>query len=250
MDVLAREIRTRRIKLVYATPAAQLPTGAVLSDARRRTLLDLADSTQTPILEDDYDSEFRFGDPAPPALKTLDRAGQVVYVGTFSKAVMPGLRLGYVVAARPLLEKLAVGRFSATFGADVVTQSAMAELLSSGALDRHVRGLRKRAKERRSALLEALAEWMPDDVAWTTPSGGLSVWLTLPERIEAASFHAATRAAGIGYGRGEPCYFDGRGAGQLMLSFATQDPRRLRAGVKALAREIGDARDVKRRKAS
>ncbi len=249
MDVLARELRTRRIKLVYTTPAAQLPTGAVLSDPRRRSLLDLADATQTPILEDDYDSEFRFGDPAPPALKTLDRAGQVVYVGTFSKAVMPGLRLGYVVAARPLLEKLAVGRFSATLGADVVTQFAMAELLSSGALERHVRGLRRLAKERRSALLEALAESMPGDVCWTTPSGGLSVWLGLPERIDLTGFHAATRAAGIAYGRGESCFFDGRGSDHLMLCFATQDPKRLRAGVKSLAREI-ERRCRARRKAS
>lgn len=248
-DVLARELRTRRIKLVYTTPAAQLPTGAVLSDGRRRALLELADATQTPILEDDYDSEFRFGDPAPPALKTLDRAGQVVYIGTFSKAVMPGLRLGYVVAARPLLAKLAVGRFTATLGADVVTQAAMAEWLASGGMERHVRGLRRRAKERRSALLAALAAWMPEGTVWTKPSGGLAVWLTLPADVDASALHLAARAAGIGYGRGEPCYFDGRGADQLTLSFATQDPKRLRAGVKALAREIDRHRDT-RRKAS
>jgi DNA-binding transcriptional MocR family regulator len=154
-----------------------------------------------------------------------------------------------VVAARPLLEKLVVGRFSATFGADVVTQLAMAEFLSSGAMERHVRRMRRHATERRRALLSALEAWMPEDVTWTSPSGGLGVWVTLPDAIDTGRLHDAARAAGLAYGRGEPCFFDGRGAHHLMLGFATQDPKRLRAGVKALAREI-DRNRIIRRKAS
>ncbi len=104
-DDLARVLRARRVKLIYTTPAAQSPTGAVMSDARRRALLALADEHQVPILEDDYDSELRYEGPPIAALKTLDRAGQVIYVGTFSKVLFPGLRVGYVVAAPPLLER-------------------------------------------------------------------------------------------------------------------------------------------------
>jgi GntR family transcriptional regulator/MocR family aminotransferase len=246
-DVLAREIRTRPVKLVYTTPAAQLPTGAVLDTRRRRALLELADATQTPILEDDYDSEFRFGEPAPPALKTLDSAGQVVYVGTFSKAVMPGLRLGYVVAAPPLLRRLAEARFVATFGADTVAQVAMAELLASGAMERHVRRARRRATERRAVLLEALETSMPEGVTWTEPQGGLAIWLSLPSDLEPAALHAAADQAGLAYTRGETCFFDGRGERHVMLAFATQPPARLREGAAALARAIDQVRRTRRR---
>lgn len=242
-DQLARALRGRRIKTIHTTPAAQLPTGVVQSDSRRRALLELADETQTPILEDDYDSEFRYGETAPPALKTWDRAGQVIYVGTFSKAILPGLRLGYAVAARPLLKRLATAQFTSTLGAERVSQAALAEMLSSGSFERHVRRLRRHYAARRDALLAALATAMPADARWSEPRGGLQVWLTLPPDVSGGELRAAARAAGIVYTPGEACFLGAGGENQLVLSFANQSPDAIEAGIAALGKVIATIRD-------
>ncbi len=234
VDQLARLLRRRRVKLVYTTPAAQHPTGAVLSASRRRALLELADEHQLPVLEDDYDGEFRYDDPPLPALKTLDPAGQVIYVGTFSKALFPGLRLGYVVAARPLLERLVLARFTSDFGSDALAQAAVAELLETGALERHVRRLRRLYAERRAAMLAALEASMPAGVRWSRPRGGLAIWLVLPAEIDASALHAAARAEGIAYARGELAFTDGGGERSLLLSFVNQGAARLEEGISCL----------------
>jgi GntR family transcriptional regulator/MocR family aminotransferase len=247
-DVLARALRSKRIKLIYTTPAAQMPTGAVLSDARRRALLELADETQTPILEDDYDSEFRFGDPPRPALKTEDAAGQVIYVGTFSKAFYPGLRLGYVVAAPELLARLALARFWASRGPDLVSQVAVAELLESGAFERHVRKIRSHYAARRAALLEALAESMPEGARWQRATGGLLVWLSLPKGMDSERVAEQAAAEGIAIEPSRAFFIDGRGSGQLALSFANHDPEMIREGIARLGRVV-ESRRLRRRSA-
>lgn len=233
-DQLARALRSQRIKFVYTTPAAQMPTGVVMSDARREALLELADQTQTPIIEDDYDREFRYENPPLPALKTQDPAGQVIYVGTFSKAIFPGLRLGYAVVARPLLSKLAAARFAASFGPDGLAQAAVANMLESGAFERHVRRLRKHYAERRAALIAALHLWMPSGTGWTEPRGGLGLWVTLPDGANTNAIDADAREAGIAYTPGVACFLDARGHDQLALSFANQSPAAIGQGVARL----------------
>ncbi len=230
-SALARVLQARRAKLVYTTPAAQCPTGAVMSERRRRELLALADEHQVPVLEDDYDSELRFRGPPVPALKTLDRAGQVVYAGTFSKVLFPALRVGYVVAARPLLEKMVLARASADFATAAVPQAALAALLRSGLLARHVRRMRRLYAQRQRAMLEALGRHMPDGCRWTAPPGGHTLWLRLPAAIDPDRvFHDAV-AAGIAYARGELFHFDGRGTDCLDLSFANLTAPRIAEGV-------------------
>jgi GntR family transcriptional regulator/MocR family aminotransferase len=215
-------------------------TGVALSKERRRALLELADAYQLPIVEDDYDSELRHGGPPVPALKNLDRAGQVIYVGTFSKALFAGLRIGYVVASPPLLARLTLTRWSADFNTNAVTQAALAQLLESGALERHVRRVRKLYALRRAALLAALGDQMPAGSRWVEPAGGNTVWLRLPDDVDVAAVHAAAAAAGIAYARGEAfALADGPAAQEaerhLLLSFARIPPERLAASVAALA---------------
>jgi GntR family transcriptional regulator/MocR family aminotransferase len=240
VDELARILRARRVKLVYTTPAVQSPTGVALSAPRRRALLALADAYQLPIVEDDYDGELRYGGPPVPALKHLDRAGQVIYVGTFSKALFAGLRMGYLVAARALLDRIALTRWSLDFNSDVVTQAALADLLESGAFERHVRRVRRLYAARRDALLAQLAERMPEGCAWREPAGGNTVWVRMPEDADAAALHAAAAAAGIAYGRGEAFALpDGSEAAEaerhLLLSFARIPEQSMAASVAALA---------------
>jgi 2-aminoadipate transaminase len=233
-DRLARLLRVRRVKLVYATPAAQSPTGVTMSDPRRAALLALADEHQVPIFEDDYDSELRWSTPALPALKASDRAGQIVYAGTFSKVLFPGLRIGWIVAARPLLQRLVTLRALGDFGSAVVDQAALATLLATRGLERHVRRVRRIYAERRTALLDALAREMPDDVRWITPRGGHLVWVTLPATIDADRLQQAARARGVGYARGELFFADGRGAQHVVLGFTALPPDVIAEGIARL----------------
>ncbi len=235
---LARILRSRRVKLVFTTPAVQSPTGVVLSDARRAELLALADEHQVPVVEDDYDGELRLGGPPMPALKTLDRAGQVIYVGTFSKALLPGLRLGYVVADRPLLSRLALARVAAGLQGAVVTEAAVAELLRSGALERHVRALRRRHRERRDLLLAALEACLPRGARVVPPAGGTSVHVTLPGLVDAEALEQEARARGVAYLRGDAFHFDGQGRESLVLSFANTFPDEIQAGAERLGQAV------------
>lgn len=234
-DELARVLRARRVKLVLATPAVQCPTGVALGAARRRELLALADAHQTPILEDDYDAELRHEKPAVPALKAEDRAGQVLYVGTFSKALFPSLRVGYLLAPRPLLRRLLLARAAADFGGDALAQATLARLLASGALERHVRRVRRIYTERRQAMLDALAACMPQGVEWSPPAGGSAVWVALPAHVDAERLRGVAVEVGLRWGPGSAFFLDGRGQDCLHLSFAALPPPRIRAGIEALA---------------
>ncbi len=233
-DDLARVLRARRVKLIYTTPAAQSPTGAVLSDARRRALLALADEHQVPILEDDYDSELRYEGPPIAALKTMDRAGQVIYVGTFSKVLFPGLRVGYVVAAPPLLEKMMLARWNADVTTNVIAQAALAHLLATGGLARHLKRVRAVYAARLAAMLQALGSAMPAGTDWTRPRGGHSVWVTLPAGTDADALLQAALDAGIHYAPGDVFCGPGRGARHLALSFANHTPAAITAGIRLL----------------
>lgn len=203
VDDLLRLARTRRIKLIYATPAVQMPTGAAMSEPRRRALLELADREQIPILEDDYDGEFRGEGPIIPALKTADAAGQVIYVGTLTKALFPGLRLGYVVAAPQLLDRLARVRFAANFQPALLDQIAAAEFIKCGDFGRHLRRLRKRHTQKREALLRALEEFMPEGTAWNRPAAGTTLWITLPAGVGLDALARLTESRGLAFGRGD-----------------------------------------------
>jgi DNA-binding transcriptional MocR family regulator len=248
-EELARILRARRVKLVYTTPAVQSPTGVVMSEPRRRALLELADEYQVPVLEDDYDSELRYGSPPTPALKTQDEAGQVIYAGTFSKALFAGVRVGYVVAARPLLLQLVVSRMAVDFHTDLVAQAALAELVASGGLERHVRRVRRLYAARRAALLEALRAHMPEGTRWREPAGGNAVWVTLPPGLDAVALHAAALDEGIEYGRGDLFTLDGSAADCALLSFAQMDRRKIAEGIERWAALVRRQQERARRTA-
>jgi 2-aminoadipate transaminase len=233
-DDLARILRARRAKLVYATPAAQSPTGVVLSDERRRALLALADEHQVPVLEDDYDSELRYEGAVVAPLKCADRAGQVIYAGTFSKVLFPGLRVGYVVAAPPLLEKLVLARWNADVTTSAPVQAALAILLARGGLERHLRRVRRLYGARLSATLDALGHHMPAGTVWTRPRGGHIVWVTLPRGTDDDGVYRDALRAGVAYTPGELFHMDGRGRQHVALAFANLTPAAIAEGIAIL----------------
>jgi GntR family transcriptional regulator/MocR family aminotransferase len=240
-DALARVLRGRRLKLVYATPAAQSPTGVVLAEARRRELLALAEEHQCAIVEDDYESELRLAGQAPPALAQDDAGGRVLYLGTFSKALFPALRVGYLVAAPPVRRRAVEALAAAHFGGSLLVQATLAELLASGALERHVRRVRRLYAERLDALLAGLAAHFPEGTRFARPAGG-TVWVELPPGADTRALAHEARAEGIALALGDVFFHEASERRCLSLSFTSLGPEAIGEAIARLGALLRSAR--------
>jgi len=241
VDELARILRTRRVKLVYTTPASQCPTGVVLAPERREALLALAEREQLPVVEDDYDCELRHADRTAPALKCHDPGELVIYVGTFSKALFPGLRLGYLLAPGPLRAPLGLMRAAASFQPPLVDQIALAEFLSGDGFERHVRRVRRRYAEGLAAMKEALRAAMPPAASFRDPAGGNCIWLTLPRDSDASAIQERAARRGIAVATSAAFYAEPPAPPALKLCFATESPDAIRTGIAQLGECVGEA---------
>lgn len=236
----------RSVRLVYATPSHQFPLGAMLPIGRRQELLRWAARRQAWIIEDDYDGEFRYGQRPVDALHAIDTEGRVIYIGTFSKALSPQLRLGYLVLPAELVPVFRQAKRLSDRHAPVLDQRALASLIDSGAYERHVRRVRRENDRRRSALLDAIAQHLPADARVVGTTAGLHVvlWLPMLRRQDETAVAAAAREAGVGVHPVSPLYagplarVGPRPAG-LILGYASLDVEQVRKGVRALAAAVG-----------
>jgi GntR family transcriptional regulator/MocR family aminotransferase len=222
-------------RAVVVTPAHQFPTGAVLSAPRRTALAEWARDVDGYIVEDDYDAEYRYDRHPVGALQGV-APDRVIYSGTLSKSLAPGLRLGWLVLPEPLLEPIAAGRQVTDYATSSLVQAAGALFLANGDLDRHLRRTRRVYRRRRDALIAALARWVPD----ARPSGvaaGLHVLVTLPDLHDESEIVARARAAGVGVYPLSPFRMSGRSdePPALVLGYGTLGPAQLERGVRLLA---------------
>lgn len=186
----------RRFSLIYTTPSRQFPTGASLSLRRRFGLIDLAARTKTWVIEDDYDSELRYGARPLPSLQSLDRSGRVIYVGTFSKLLFPSLRLGYVVVPEPLLDRFQWIKHLIDDHLPLIDQAALALFLESGAFYSHIRRCRRAYAERQSLLLNLVRESdLPLEFKYT--DGGMNLTGFLPAGTDDRKWAACLKGAGF-----------------------------------------------------
>jgi GntR family transcriptional regulator/MocR family aminotransferase len=172
-------------KLVVVTPSHQYPIGVSMGLERRLELLDWANRNDAWIIEDDYNSEFRHQDSMIASLRSLDRDGRVIYLGTFSKLVMPSLRIGYMIADERLIRAFSKGRARIDVHTSGIGQAALAEFMREGHLLRHLRRMRKVYAERRAALIDAIATLMPDDLTVSSAATGLHLVAFFTERMRA-----------------------------------------------------------------
>jgi GntR family transcriptional regulator/MocR family aminotransferase len=187
-------------RLAIVTPSHQFPTGAVLSLARRMELLAWAERVGSWLIEDDYDGEFRYDARPLAALKSLDRAGRVIYIGTFSKVLFPSLRLGYMVLPPGLRDAFVAAKWLSDRGCPAIEQAALARLIASGAFERHLRATAKTLKTRRAALLTALRRHAGNAVEIADSSAGMHVVAWLPRLRHAQARELIDRARDRGLG--------------------------------------------------
>ncbi len=235
VDALAAEHTRAPIRAVYLTPHHQYPTTVQLSPGRRLQLLALAQQARFAVVEDDYDHEFHYeGRPLLP-LASADRSGVVVYIGTLSKVLAPGLRLGYLVAPRALLQRASDLRCYVDRQGDHISEAAVADLIEDGELQRHIRRTRRVYQSRRDQCVSALQNAFGDRLRLVVPNGGMALWAQVDPKIDVNAWFTRALAAGVAFQPARHFAFDGRNRPHLRLGYACLNDREIKEAVKRLA---------------
>jgi 2-aminoadipate transaminase len=256
MPVPAREALKKarkqgiRVKFIYTVPNFQNPTGVTLAADRRRELLEIAREYDLIILEDNPYGMLRFDGQALPSIAALEQEStggtdRVVYLGTFSKIFAPGVRLGWVHAQPGILHKINIGKQGADLCSSNLTQMLIHSYFRYANWRAYVRHLTALYKERRDAMLDALAEFMPKEVHWTHPEGGLFVWATLPSYVDATSMLPLAISRNIAYVPGEGFYSGGAGKNCMRLNFSFVEPAKIRRGIELLAEVVRERMELR-----
>jgi 2-aminoadipate transaminase len=224
-------------RLLYALPNFQNPTGRTLSIERRAALVETCARMGMPLIEDDpYGALSYRGEPLPKML-TMNPGG-VIYMGSFSKILTPGIRLGYVVAPTPLVRKLEQAKQATDLHTAQLTQMVVHEVVKDGFLANHIPTIRKLYSDQCQAMLAALTEFFPASVTWTKPEGGMFIWVTLPKHIDSTHLIDEAIAQNIAFVPGAPFYANEPEHNTLRLSFVTVPPEKIRSGIATLGKLI------------
>lgn len=235
IDRLEQQLQQRPIKLIYTMPTFQNPTGVCLSTQRRRQLLALAERYNVPILEDDFVGDLRYEGRAQPALKALDPGGHVIYASTFSKMLMPGLRVGFLVAAGPIYDRLVTFKRASDLATSHLVQRAVEAYVTIGRYQAHLRRSCQIYRQRRDAMLTSIKRQLPAGVQFDPPHGGLFVWLRLPGGLSSSELLPLACEAGMAFAPGRDFYPpDSVEDNSLRLNFAIQQPADIEEAIERL----------------
>ena len=228
------EAEGRRPKFIYSVPTFQNPAGVTMSGERRRQLVDLVRSRELLLVEDNPYGLMRFeGEPETP-LYALDGGDYVVHLGTFSKLISPGVRLGWLCAPPPLMEKIVIGKQASDLCTSTLSQFFVAELFESGRWREFVELSAATYRGRRDTMIEALEESFPEGVSWSKPEGGLFVWATLPDYIDTTDLLTRALADNVAFVPGTAAFVDGRGRDSMRLNFSGVDDSDIREGIRRI----------------
>jgi len=224
-------------RLLYSLPNFQNPTGRTLPLERRLELVETCARMGLPLIEDDpYGALSYRNDPLPKMLNM--NPGGVIYMGSFSKVLTPGIRLGYVVAPRPLIAKMEQAKQATDLHTAQLTQMVVYEAIKDGFLDSHIPTIRKLYADQCQAMLDALQAYFPAGTSWTRPEGGMFIWVTLPEHIDSAELLKQAVDQLVAFVPGAPFYANAPQKNTLRLSFVTVPPEKIRVGIERLGKLI------------
>lgn len=237
LGALAR--RGERVRFLYTIPNFQNPSGITLAADHRRPVLELAERFDLLVVEDDVYRDLAYEGKVPPSLFALDGGRRVLRIGSFSKILAPGVRMGWLMGPVDLIERLInSGLRCMGGGANPFMANILATYCQQGLLEPHIERLCQVYRERRDAMLAVLAAYVPDDAGWTRPRGGFFVWLTLPEPLRAAEVADRAKAAGLLISVGDPFFAEMPIGQHLRLAFSYVSPARIREGIETLGRVL------------
>jgi 2-aminoadipate transaminase len=251
MDIaqLERAIERERPRFLMVTPNFQNPTGATLPAAARRQLIEIARAAGIPIIENDAYGELRYFGDDLPAIKQLDTRGGTALLRSFSKVSFPGLRVGWAIGPKALLDRIRQAKESSDLHTDQLSQAVLLEFAKSGRLADHRARVLSAGAERLQATLEACRSELPAGTLWTRPEGGMNVWVRLPEACDASQLLAPAREAGVTYLPGRAFAVARQEASTLRLSFAGLEPEQIRQGLKILGKVVSSELETAGRRA-
>ena len=235
VDALEALVKQHQPKLIYTIPNFQNPTGASLSIPRRRALVALADRFNIPVVEDDFVGDLRYEGQTQPALKALDPGGRVIYVGTFSKLLMPGLRIGYLVVEGPVYRRLVELKRFNDLCTGTLIQRALEAYVTVGRYHAHLRRLCRVYRKRRDHMIQAVERHLSGCTVAVPPHGGLFVWLRLPRELSATELLPVALQEGVEFTPGSRFFANaGEGERYLRLNFAVATLEEIDVGVRRL----------------
>lgn len=222
-------------KLLYTVPTFQNPTGVTLSLERRTRLLELASKYGFLIVEDGPYNELRYKGEDIDPLKSMDTNGRVLFLGTFSKVLAPGFRLGWIVANKEFIRKIEIAKQSVDLCTNVFSQHIACEYIESSRMDEQVEKIRGLYKKKRNIALEALETYMPEGVKWTTPQGGMFLWVTVPAYIDTKAIFEDARKNKVAYVPGESFYPNKPEKNTMRINYTYLDDEEIPKGIKRIA---------------
>lgn len=243
IDVLEEELEKmrkqgKRPKFIYLVPTFQNPAGVTMSEERRKKIIELSMEYETVLIDDDPYGELRFSGTDVKPLKSFDKEGTVIYMGTFSKVLCPGFRTAWLVASEDLLSKLSLAKQSTDLCSNTFVQYIAYEYINRGYIDTHIEKIKKMYSKKRDLMLNAMEEHFPDGAKWTKPDGGMFSWATLPKVVDTKEmFHKAVKEK-VAYIHGAAFHADRSGRNTMRLNFSHSDDDIIEEGIKRLAKVI------------
>jgi 2-aminoadipate transaminase len=238
-EALERLLREgRKPKFIYTIPNFQNPAGVTLSLPRRKRLVEVAHERELLVLEDNPYGLLRYEGEPLPTLRSLDGGEFVIYLGTFSKILSPGIRLGWSVAPAPVQQKMNLGKQESDLCSSSLSQLFVAQYFAEGGWQDYVLSLRDIYRRRRDTMLDALAEHFPAEATWTHPQGGLFLWATLPDYIDTTDLLARALSSNVAFVPGRAAYLDGRGGSAMRLNFSGVDDQAIREGIRRIGEVV------------
>jgi DNA-binding transcriptional MocR family regulator len=233
-DLLARALERHRPRLLYLQPTFHNPTARVMPLYRRKKVLELAARHRCAVVEDDWAADLRLDGGDLPTLRALDGGKSVLHIGTFSKKLLPGLRVGWVVAPRVVVERLVALKQIEDCGTSVLVQAALWRFLDDGGMEPHLRRVREAYRLRRDRMVAALRRHAPRQARYERPDGGLFLWVALPEGADADALFSDARERGVLFSRGSLFHVDGTGRHTLRLTYSAASPAEIDSGIATL----------------
>ena len=246
LEALLAKLRAdgRRPKFIYSVPSFQNPAGVTMSEERRRRLVELAREHEVLVVEDSPYGLLRYDGEPQPTLYSLDGGDYVLYLGTFSKILSPGIRIGWVAAPPPVLDKIGLGKQAADLCTSTLTQYFVREYFAGGRWFEYIEDLIEIYRARRDAMLEALERHFPPQAEWTRPEGGMFIWATLPGYIDTTDLLAKALRENVAFVPGRAAYVDGRGASSMRLNFSASKEEELWEGIRRIGRVVSEQVDL------
>lgn len=242
LGALEAALKARPVKFMYVLPTFQNPSGRLMGLERRRAIVELARKYQTPILEDDAYAELYFDGKPLPTLYALDHAlggGNVIYLSTTSKTLAPGLRVAWVVGPRSLVQKITFAKQGADLHSPTLNQMLVYELVRDGAwYGAQIDRIRQTYQTRCHWMLQALQQYMPEDIGWIVPRGGMFFWLTAPAGLDSLELLKEAVEEKTAFVPGQPFFADGSGKNTLRLSYSSASHEQIEEGLQRMGRAI------------